>query len=85
MTKSIPALLRNHNLYPRKRLGQNFLTDAVALERIAAAADLSTSDLVVEVGAGAGTLTRAHSADSSLARSGSTATCRAGCSTPSTW
>jgi 16S rRNA (adenine1518-N6/adenine1519-N6)-dimethyltransferase len=38
-------------------LGQNFLTDPVALERIVAAADLAPSDLVVEVGAGVGTLT----------------------------
>ena len=58
MSQSVAALLRAHGLHPRKKLGQNFLTDPVALERIVAAADLSTSDLVVEVGAGAGTLTR---------------------------
>lgn len=58
VTKSIPALLRDHNLYPRKRLGQNFLTDPVALERILDAADLSPDDTVIEVGAGLGTLTR---------------------------
>jgi 16S rRNA (adenine1518-N6/adenine1519-N6)-dimethyltransferase len=58
VTKSIPALLRDHNLHPRKRLGQNFLTDPVALERILAAADLSPDDVVIEVGAGLGTLTR---------------------------
>ncbi len=58
MTQSIAALLRAHDLPPHKRLGQNFLTDPAALERIVAAADLSTDDLVVEVGAGVGTLTR---------------------------
>ena len=58
MTQSVAALLRARGLHPRKGLGQNFLTDPVALERIAAAADLSSSDVVVEVGAGAGTLTR---------------------------
>jgi 16S rRNA (adenine1518-N6/adenine1519-N6)-dimethyltransferase len=57
MTESVAALLRARGLYPRKRLGQNFLTDPVALERIVAAADLVPSDLVVEVGAGVGTLT----------------------------
>jgi 16S rRNA (adenine1518-N6/adenine1519-N6)-dimethyltransferase len=57
MTESVAALLRARGLYPRKRLGQNFLTDPVALERIVAAADLAPSDLVVEVGAGVGTLT----------------------------
>jgi 16S rRNA (adenine1518-N6/adenine1519-N6)-dimethyltransferase len=58
MTTSIPALLRAYGLRPRKGLGQNFLTDPVALGRIVAAADLSPDDAVVEVGAGLGTLTR---------------------------
>ena len=58
MTRSVASLLRARGLHPRKRLGQNFLTDPAALDRIVAAADLSTGDLVVEVGAGAGTLTR---------------------------
>lgn len=58
MTQSVAALLRSHGLHPRKRLGQNFLTDPVALERIVMAADLSAGDMVLEVGAGVGTLTR---------------------------
>ena len=58
MTQSVAAMLRARGLHPRKGLGQNFLTDPVALDRIVAAADLSSTDLVVEVGAGAGTLTR---------------------------
>lgn len=58
MTASIPELLRSLDLRPRKRLGQNFLTDPVALERIIRAADLSVDDAVLEVGAGLGTLTR---------------------------
>ncbi len=58
MTQNISGLLRAHGLRPRKRLGQNFLHDPVALRRIVAAADLSREDLVVEVGAGVGTLTR---------------------------
>ena len=56
--QSIPALLRAHSLHPRKSLGQNFLVDPVALGRIVAAAELSSDDVVVEVGAGLGTLTR---------------------------
>jgi len=55
---NIAAFLHAHGVHPRKRLGQNFLTDPVALESIVAAADLSPDDLVVEVGAGVGTLTR---------------------------
>lgn len=58
MTQSIAALLRAHDLRPRKGLGQNFLSDPVALGRIVAAADLSREDVVLEVGAGVGTLTR---------------------------
>ncbi len=59
MSPSVAAVLRAHGFQPRKRLGQNFLTDPVALERIVSAADLSPEDVVVEVGAGVGTLTRA--------------------------
>ncbi len=59
MTESVAVLLRARGLHPRKRLGQNFLTDPAVLERIVTAADLSASDLVVEVGAGVGTLTGA--------------------------
>jgi 16S rRNA (adenine1518-N6/adenine1519-N6)-dimethyltransferase len=58
VTQSIAALLRAHGLHPRKRLGQHFLADPVALGRIVAAADLEPEEVVVEVGAGAGTLTR---------------------------
>jgi len=58
MTQSVATLLRARGLYPKKGLGQNFLTDPVALGRILEAADLSPEDRVVEVGAGLGTLTR---------------------------
>lgn len=58
VTQTIAALLRAHGLHPRKGLGQNFLTDSRALERIVATADLTPDDVVVEVGAGLGTLTR---------------------------
>lgn len=43
----------------RKSLGQHFLTDPRILERIVAALDPSPGDVVVEIGAGTGTLTRA--------------------------
>ncbi len=51
-------VLRRHGLRPRKGLGQNFLVDRRALERIVAAAGLTTADTVIEVGPGAGQLTR---------------------------
>lgn len=51
-------VLRRHGLQPRKGLGQNFLVDRRALERIVAAADLAPHDTVLEVGPGVGQLTR---------------------------
>jgi 16S rRNA (adenine1518-N6/adenine1519-N6)-dimethyltransferase len=54
---SIPALLRAYDLSPRKGLGQNFLADPVALDRIVLAAELSPADTVLEIGPGLGTLT----------------------------
>jgi 16S rRNA (adenine1518-N6/adenine1519-N6)-dimethyltransferase len=51
-------LLAAERLRPRKALSQNFLTDAVALDEIVAAAELVPGDRVVEVGPGLGVLTR---------------------------
>jgi len=51
-------LLRRHNLFPKKRLGQNFLVDETALAKVAAAAELGPDDTVLEIGAGLGSLTR---------------------------
>ena len=42
---------------PRKRLGQNFLTDGRTLDRIADALDITATDTVVEIGPGRGALT----------------------------
>ena len=50
--------LRDAGLHPRKGLGQNFLVDESALQRIIAAANLNKEDFVLEIGAGPGTLTR---------------------------
>ena len=52
-------VLRTLGVRPRKRWGQHFLVDAHALGRILSAADLSMHDVVLEVGAGLGTLTAA--------------------------
>ena len=43
---------------PTKSLGQNFLIDAYVVDRIVSAAELDKSDLVIEIGAGAGALTK---------------------------
>jgi 16S rRNA (adenine1518-N6/adenine1519-N6)-dimethyltransferase len=57
--RSVQQLLAAHGLKPSKSLGQNFLIDANYLDKIVAAAAISPSDTVLEVGPGLGTLTRA--------------------------
>jgi len=51
-------VLRRYGLRPRKGLGQNFLVDRRAMERIVEAAELTPADTVLEVGPGVGQLTR---------------------------
>jgi 16S rRNA (adenine1518-N6/adenine1519-N6)-dimethyltransferase len=43
---------------PKKRMGQNFLVDPKALIRIVDACELSPSETILEIGSGAGALTR---------------------------
>jgi 16S rRNA (adenine1518-N6/adenine1519-N6)-dimethyltransferase len=50
-------LLNQWNLRPDKQLGQNFLIDQTVLEKIVAAAELTPTDVVLEIGAGTGALT----------------------------
>jgi len=51
------GLLKQWDLRPSKGLGQNFLLDRAALEKIVTAAELGPDDVILEVGAGLGTLT----------------------------
>lgn len=53
----LQSLLQSHNLWAKRGLGQNFLVDEGALDRIVDAADLKSSDQVIEVGPGTGFLT----------------------------
>ena len=53
----IKGLLREHGIRLKRDLGQHFLCDEHILEKIIAAAELSPDDLVIEPGAGLGTLT----------------------------
>ncbi len=55
---SVFDLIRRFDLDPKKSLGQNFLVDESHLARIAAAADLTADDTVLEIGPGLGVLTR---------------------------
>jgi len=62
--RHIREVLRNAGLRPRKRLGQNFLVDARVLDAIVEAADLSSEDMILEIGSGIGTLTQRLAASS---------------------
>ncbi len=55
--RELKALLSSHGLAPNKRYGQNFLVEPRILDFIMRQAELGESDIVLEVGTGAGTLT----------------------------
>ncbi len=57
MLPQVKELLHQYGLRTKKRLGQHFLTDGNVLECILSAAELSSEDIVVEVGPGLGILT----------------------------
>ena len=50
-------LLKAWDLKPKKRMGQNFLTDPSTAKTIIARANLTADDIVLEIGAGLGALT----------------------------
>lgn len=51
-------IIRQYGIKPQKRLGQSFLVDVNTIKKIAAAADITADDVVVEIGAGIGVLTK---------------------------
>ncbi|HSM23299.1 MAG TPA: 16S rRNA (adenine(1518)-N(6)/adenine(1519)-N(6))-dimethyltransferase RsmA [Anaerolineaceae bacterium] len=55
---NVRSLLNQHGLRPRKSLGQNFLVENNALEKVVDAAEIEPIDVVLEIGAGLGSLTR---------------------------
>lgn len=57
----IRDVLKKHGFTFKKNLGQNFITDENLLDAIAEAAEIGKEDTAVEIGCGAGTLTRALS------------------------
>ena len=56
---AVSALLKRHDLHPRKRFGQNFLVDGNTLAKIVAAGGLGPGGAALEIGAGLGVLTSA--------------------------
>ena len=57
MPNNPKALLERYDILPKKSLGQNFMHDPNALDKIVASAQPQATDTIVEVGAGAGALT----------------------------
>ena len=51
------AILKEHNLAPKKRFGQNFLVHKQTAEAIVKKGEITAGDIVVEVGVGLGALT----------------------------
>ena len=56
---SLKDILVKHNFKFKKRFGQNFITDPGILNKIVSSGDINSEDVVVEIGPGAGTLTKA--------------------------
>lgn len=59
--EDLRAVLVKHGFRFKKQFGQNFISDSNLLKSIVAASGISGEDTVVEIGCGAGTLTRALS------------------------
>ena len=59
MEENLKNLLRAHGVVLKKAYGQNFLTDQNLLNEIVEKAGVTKSDTVLEIGCGAGALTRA--------------------------
>ena len=59
MEKSLKNLLAEHKFSLKKTYGQNFLTDENLLDEIVEKAGVGENDTVLEIGCGAGALTRA--------------------------
>jgi 16S rRNA (adenine1518-N6/adenine1519-N6)-dimethyltransferase len=55
---SIKNILQERNLSPKKRFGQNFLVHQQSAERIVTAAEVVSTDTILEIGVGLGALTR---------------------------
>jgi 16S rRNA (adenine1518-N6/adenine1519-N6)-dimethyltransferase len=51
-------ILNQYGISPRKKLGQSFLVDINTIKKIALAGRISSDDVVVEIGAGIGVLTK---------------------------
>jgi 16S rRNA (adenine1518-N6/adenine1519-N6)-dimethyltransferase len=55
--RQIEAMLAEAEIRPNRRLGQNFLIDGNLMRKLVASSEISPADVVLEVGAGTGSLT----------------------------
>ncbi|MGB9626977.1 MAG: 16S rRNA (adenine(1518)-N(6)/adenine(1519)-N(6))-dimethyltransferase RsmA [Phycisphaerae bacterium] len=55
--RQIEAMLAEAEIRPNRRLGQNFLIDGNLMRKLVASAEIAPDDVVLEVGAGTGSLT----------------------------
>ena len=58
LLKETENLLKKYCFKPKKKLGQHFLIDSSAIEKILKAANLEKEDIVFEIGSGLGLLTK---------------------------
>ncbi|MDD2619527.1 MAG: 16S rRNA (adenine(1518)-N(6)/adenine(1519)-N(6))-dimethyltransferase RsmA [Syntrophomonadaceae bacterium] len=54
---TVQKMMKQYNLFPKKKWGQNFLVDGNILNKIADSCDLNQHEYVVEIGPGLGALT----------------------------
>ena len=59
MYPAFPQLTQKHNFKFKKKFGQNFITDGNLLQKIVDAGEVGPDDVIIEVGPGAATLTKA--------------------------
>lgn len=57
--ENLRETIKKHNFFYKKKFGQNFISDTNLLDSIVDGAGVDFSSVVVEIGAGGGTLTRA--------------------------
>ena len=55
--ETVRKILRDHGIRPLKRLGQSFLEDRNAINKIIRISDIRGNDVIVEIGAGVGLMT----------------------------
>lgn len=58
LVKRTKLLLRRYGIFPKQHLGQNFIVDPSIFQRLTAYASLNRNDVVLDIGAGLGFLTR---------------------------